>query len=396
MRVLLISEVMWPYGGGGELATYLWLRILSPVLKITVATAKIDKRSIDELKGLGIDTVQMSSIDTSSRTKLWISLERAKGYIKNLLQGYDLVWIPRLCYPVIPISRQLAKPVIVHLHDYVSVDPSGAVVSPRYGYSMLRLLGLRNYVRRMFVSPLWRKVIAYLDQATVTVFVSNRQRDIICSKRPTLCRSHSVLPNPLPRITTGALTTETLDRVLGIISNHEYILFGGGLSKLKGFDIVKKLARIFAKHGILTVVSKARRLYFDKEARIVYIPHLSRPEFIELLKSAKALLHPSIQEEPLPYAVIEALLVGVPPVVTYVGGIPEILGRRYPMYVTDTSWSTLNAIASKLIKNYDDISEYIKNRAEILKNTWRDDKLRDSFITMIKRIIGRDGDSNHL
>ena len=396
MRVLLISEVMWPYGGGGELATYLWLRILSPVLKITVATAKIDKRSIDELKGLGIDTVQMSSIDTSSRTKLWISLERAKGYIKNLLQGYDLVWIPRLCYPVITISRQLAKPVIVHLHDYVSVDPSGAVVSPRYGYSMLRLLGLRNYVRRMLVSPLWRKVIAYLDQATMTVFVSNRQKDIICSKRPTLCRSYSVLPNPLPRITTGALTTETLDRVLGIISNHEYILFGGGLSKLKGFDIVKKLARIFAKHGILTVVSKARRLYFDKEARIVYVPRLSYSEYIKLLGSAKAFLYPSIYEEPLPYAVIEALLVGVPPVVTYVGGIPEILGRRYPMYVTDTSWNTLNAIANKLIKNYDDISEHIKNRAEILRNTWRDNKLRDSFITMIKRIIGRDGDSNHL
>jgi len=382
-----MSETFWPYGSGGELATYLWVRVLSPLLSITVVTARISEDTVNKLQSTGVDVVLLNELDVSSRSRLWSSLERAQKSIENLLQDHDVVWIPRLCYPVIQVAKQMAKPVIVHLHDYVSIDPSGAVVSPRYGYSMLSLLGFTKCFRRLLSVPTWRKVIAFLDSADATIFVSNRQRDIICARRPSLCRFHSVIPNPLPRVSTTSSTTELLNEVFDVINGHEYVLFGGGLSKLKGFDIVKKLAKLLSKRGIITVVSKAHRFTFNKDLGILYVPRLSYAEYIELLRHAKAFLYPSVYEEPLPYAVIEALLMGIPPVVTNIGGMPEILGERYLMYINDRQWNTLNNVIEKLMKRYDEIIEYVKNRAEILKDTWHDEKLRKVFISILKNVV---------
>jgi len=45
----------------------------------------------------------------------------------------------------------------------------------------------------------------------------------------------------------------------------------------------------------------------------------------ELHKKAWALIFPSICEEPLPYAIVEAMALGTLPIVSEVGGVPEII-----------------------------------------------------------------------
>jgi glycosyltransferase involved in cell wall biosynthesis len=44
-----------------------------------------------------------------------------------------------------------------------------------------------------------------------------------------------------------------------------------------------------------------------------------------LLRRAWGLLFPSIAEEPLPYAIVESMLLGTIPVASRVGGVPEIV-----------------------------------------------------------------------
>jgi glycosyltransferase involved in cell wall biosynthesis len=48
-------------------------------------------------------------------------------------------------------------------------------------------------------------------------------------------------------------------------------------------------------------------------------------ELLSLHREAWALVFPSIWEEPLPYAVIESMLMGTMPVAARVGGVPEIV-----------------------------------------------------------------------
>ena len=388
MKVLVFSEVMWPLGSGGELATYLWVKLLSSVLQISVATAEISEEVKYEMQGLGVDIIKLNFLNVNSRSRLWSSLVRSREYVKKLLADYDIIWVPRLCYPVIQLAKEINKKVVVHLHDYTSIDPSGAIISTQYDYSMLRLLGLKGYLRRLLSRPIWRKIISYLEHADTIIFVSRRQQNIICSRKPSICRAYRVIPNPLPRlpISSSITSSELFEQIQGILEKREYVLFGGGLSKLKGLDIVERLAKLLAKRGIITVISKSSKFVFNKNSGKVYIPRISYHEYIMLLKHAKAFLYPSIYEEPLPYAVIEAVLINIPSLVTSVGGIPEILGEEYPLYIRGKSWSTLNTVVEKLLRRYDEVLEYIKCQANNLKNRWSDEKLKNTFISILREV----------
>ncbi|MEM1510718.1 MAG: glycosyltransferase [Thermofilaceae archaeon] len=43
----------------------------------------------------------------------------------------DVVYIPRCCYPLIPVAKRLGRRVVVHLHDYQPVSYSFIVFSER-------------------------------------------------------------------------------------------------------------------------------------------------------------------------------------------------------------------------------------------------------------------------
>ena len=47
-----------------------------------------------------------------------------------MLYESDVVYIPRLAFPVIPYAKALGKTVIVHLHDYIPVSYSAAILAP--------------------------------------------------------------------------------------------------------------------------------------------------------------------------------------------------------------------------------------------------------------------------
>jgi len=72
-------------------------------------------------------------------------------------------------------------------------------------------------------------------------------------------------------------------------------------------------------NGLLEKLSKM----LDK--RFVVLGRIPREELLRLYSRAWALLFPSINEEPLPYAVLEATAVGTIPVAFRVGGVLEIV-----------------------------------------------------------------------
>jgi len=59
--------------------------------------------------------------------------------------------------------------------------------------------------------------------------------------------------------------------------------------------------------------------------RFVVLGRVPHEELLRLHSRAWALFFPSVNEEPLPYAVLEAMAVGTIPVAFRVGGVPEIV-----------------------------------------------------------------------
>jgi len=354
-------------------------------MRITLVTAKISKDVVVELKTLGVEVVLLRDINVDSRIRFWLSLKGLYDYLRSLILDHDIILIPRLSYSLIPAAKREGRPVIVHLHDYVAVDPSGIVLAPHLRYSMIDVLGVRNYIRRLLAIPMWRNIIKYLNIVNGVIFVSEKQKDIICFRRPSLCKEYEVIHNPLPKInmTVSVSLPYNLD---DIINHKEYVLFSGGFSKSKGFDVVKVLAKLFSKYGIMTIVTKANTFSYDKNLNMLSIPKLNHNEYLLLLRRAKALLHPSIHEEPLPYTILEALIMNTPVITTDVGGIPEILGKEYPIYIHNISdIHHLKGIVEEFIRKYNSILDYIKYRRRLIEEVWNDNTLVNAFISTLKK-----------
>jgi len=107
------------------------------------------------------------------------------------------------------------------------------------------------------------------------------------------------------------------------------LLYVGGDSYLKGFPIalwaLSKLRHNY-KAYITGHVSAKWAKYINKlGGKVTLLGRIPYSDALKLHVQAWALLFPSIWEEPLPYAVVEALAAGTIPVAFAVGGVPEVV-----------------------------------------------------------------------
>jgi len=75
-------------------------------------------------------------------------------------------------------------------------------------------------------------------------------------------------------------------------------------------------------YSSLRILSELRSKY--QSLKIWVLGKVSHKDVIKLHEKSWALIFPSITEEPLPYAVVEAITLGTIPVTSKIGGIPEI------------------------------------------------------------------------
>ena len=377
LRVLVISEVYWPEGSGGELATYLWVEALSREdIKVTVVTG-----TQAPTKSVGVDYVVMDELRVSSRSRLWRVLRDVGSELKPLIKDHDVVYIPRLAWPVVALAKEVSKASVLHLHDYSIIDPSGFVlVDGAPGASRYYVLGPSGFVKYLISRRLWDKVVKYALMANAYVCVSRKQLSIIKENLPELSSKLTHIPNPAP-----PKSAELGELPEGI--SKPYIVFPGGTSRLKGYHIVKEVAKLL-KDEVKVVITKSEGHEVREEDNIVYVPRLRHGDYIALLKESLAMLHPSIWEEPMPYAVLEAAMIEVPVVATEVGGVPEILGKDYPLLINpkDPIKECLGAIR-KLLREGELIREKVKEVAQELKERLKSEVLAKELIKVFEKVL---------
>jgi len=331
-KVLFVTEQYWPEGGGGILATHLITKILAQHgFKVTIATGT-DRPSHIE----GVEYLTIPHLKSRNKVKLWLylaSLERTSSF-KKMLEDVDVLYIPRYCYPLIPLAKHFGKKVIVHLHDYQPIAYNAAIlhhcqngqgsyplhsVRENIKYELMEHRDLLRAAASTLLLPSNTLTSLWLKEADEVVCVSKKQAQIISGK---LNIHAKVIYNPLPE------TPLVIKKV-----NAPSFLYTSGTSYLKGVHILLEASkRLLRRNGAAKfVVTKGlltlwQRMLGDTLADAYQIQGLIRyQELHRLHSSTLALIFPSIWEEPLPYAVSEAMLHGTIPIASKVGGVPEIV-----------------------------------------------------------------------
>jgi len=331
-KVLVVTEQYWPEGGGGILATHLITKVLAQHgLQVTVATGTDQPSRIE-----GVEYFTIPHLKARNKVNLWLNLvllERTSLF-KKMLEDTDIVYVPRYCYPIIPLAKLFGKRVIAHLHDYQPIAHNATILHPHQNshgsnplnpikknikYELMEHRSLSRAVASTLLLPSNALTRHWLKEADEVICVSKKQAEIISGK---LNINVEVIYNPLPETPTVTKQVEAPS-----------FLYTGGTSYIKGIHILLEASkRLLRRNGAAKfVVTKGfqttwQRVLTDNLAAAYQIlGWVGYEELHRLHSSTLALIFPSIWQEPLPYTVSEAMLHGTIPIASKVGGVPEIV-----------------------------------------------------------------------
>jgi len=336
-KILVFTKLFWPEGGGAELATYLIVRdILSRYFDVTIVSGTREP-VVDVLKHAKY--IHWDVLEAKFKPIEWLKVFASSNYIKKLVEHVDVIYIPSHTLVPVSIIAKKVKPevkVVLHLHNYQLLTYTSVVLTGRgpdvttdimvergEHSSVLRaiLAGLGHYL-----NYLNRYSLNYVDEV---MCVSKRQCEIILKYIPGLKGKTTVVYNPPP----------SLPHIEKRLGEEPVLIYAGGGSYVKGLHIVAKaLARVLKRYRCKIYVIYGRKAKtsqkpllerlsqrLDNKLRILNkLPHR---EYLRLHESSWGLLFPSLCEEPLPYAVVEASLLRTIPIASRAGGIVEILEK---------------------------------------------------------------------
>jgi glycosyltransferase involved in cell wall biosynthesis len=333
-RLLVLSKLFWPEGGGAELAIYLIVKdILSKYFNVVIVSNTRNPEP-DILKHAKY--VHWSALEAKYKPIEWIKVFTGIGWVKNLIKKADIVYIPSHTLIPLAIAVKTINPkikVILHLHNYQLLTYTSIVLAgkkPDVTTDIIVELGEHKSLLRALLAG-FGHYINYINRfaaipADKIICVSHRQCEIILRYMPEVRNKTEVIYNPPPPI-------PTINKKL---SEEPALIYAGGASYIKGFQVLLEvLGKILGKRKVKAYVilggaSPKEKAFVAKLAekvdkRLIPLDRLPHNEYLKLHEHAWALLFPSISEETLGYAVVESMLIGTIPIASKVGGVPEIV-----------------------------------------------------------------------
>jgi len=391
MNVLVLSETLWPEGSGGELATYLYVKLLTreglDVKVVTRSTSSYFKAwnrlSIHSIPALG--SGKYTIIPMPKR-------------LKELLRWSEVIYCTDL-FHLIPLAKCVfKKPVVVHLHSYFPTCPIGSLYDLKensvcepdrrdcarciWCYERGHLRSSKQALASILLNSTVGKYFhSFLKLADTLIFVSKAQKDLFLKHAPNFSIPSYVIYNPLPELSYTPLQGDNLG-------------YFGGLSPLKGFHILLKAwLKVHYKHQSKVYATKMGELAsFESLRRVGILPYgrLDETSYEDVYRKIKAVIFPSIWQEPLPYVVLEALLRDRLLAASRVGGVPEIAGGLKGVFLVEPN--DVNSLADALdrvlsMDRGEAIELGLKNREGILR---RFDNRRsvNELIRVFEKVVG--------
>lgn len=331
LKVAVFSKLFWPEGTGGELATYLIVKdVLSRYFDVTIVSGT-ERPARDILKCCRY--IKWDVFKKGAKPLKWASLFANADNVRKLVEASDIVYIPfHTLLPIAVIVKAL-KPdikVVLHLHNYQPLSYTSVFLSGRDPGTATDVIverwehdSVARAVAVGLITPLNKINVLALKLADRVICVSRRQCEIMTRYMPWLRRKAAVVYNPPPPISAVGKS----------LRDPPTFIYGGGGSFIKGIHILIKALRSLSgeEHFRFILYGAGFREKLIKTVRrtssvmVEVLGRVPHERVRSLHEAAWASLFPSINEEPMPYAVVESMLLGTLPIASRAGGVPEIL-----------------------------------------------------------------------
>lgn len=403
MNVLFLSELFYPHGSGGELATYLYAKLLSEAkINVVVVTNRFSGES-DVLKSDNLTIYRLPLFGESEYFK-WLILRKFdvlfSSFMRKLVRWADVVYIPRFWYSAIPLAKVYRKPVVIHLHGYIPICPLAVL----YDASKNEICnGCVNFVcslrciitherndaknfKEVLMSTalnsiLGRYIGKLVSLSDALICVSQAQKRLIDKRVPSLSHRSYVIYNPLPE-------------PFNVDADRNDFGYFGGPSILKGFSIL-----VHALKNIDSGTVKVHATNFnnlpDRLVRslsrlgIMMYRKLDRSHLRKLYRQISTVIVPSICPEPLPYVISEALLNKRLVIASRVGGIPEQVEGCPGAFLFNPGDYKQLAERIDVVKNLKNgtMAELGSRNKEILLKRFNNKRILRQFIILLEEVI---------
>lgn len=404
MNILFLSELFYPHGGGAELATYLYARLLSEEgFHVLVLTNRFgEEPEISKEKRLTVYRLPLFSGTESVKYSILSRIDvLLSSSMKKLMKWADVVYVPRFWFSAIPLAKAYRKPVVTHFHDYIPIcslsnfyDVSKNAICNRkngfcsincvYAYEKAGQRGssavVSSVLLNSFFGPCFMRIVQLSDAA---VCVSKAQRNLIVDHQAGWASKIQVIYNPLPNIP------------LANVQADDFGYFGGS-GYMKGFPVLYKAAVYInnIKHERLKIHatkfsdSDEKSSGMLREYGIFAYGKLSEEEYDDLRNRIRTVIVPSIWEEPLPYVVTEAMLGGKLLIASRIGGIPEqVVGCEGAFLFDAGDYEQLvdRVLYVKGLNRDAMIDLGLKNREQVMKQ-FSNEKILGNFIDLLTEV----------
>jgi glycosyltransferase involved in cell wall biosynthesis len=335
VKILFLSELFYPYGGGAELATYLYAKLLSRAgVSVVVVTNRFDgEPDFSNSEGFAVYRLplfrKIENVKYSILKRLDVLLS---GFMRKLLRWADVVYVPRFWFSAIPLAKALGKPVITHLHDYIPTCPlavrydvlKGDVCERQNCYFNCivayekRKRDLTKVFGSVFLdTTVWRCLREFIGLSDFIICVSKAQRDMLVKYLPSLEDKVRVIYNPLPLLSPVEM-------------NGDDFGYFGGPSHLKGFHVLCRALSLLGDPSVVVHAANFSRIDEKMSGllrRLGILPYrrLRHSEMDALYEKIRAVLVPSVVMETFSYVIVEAILRGRLIIASRIGGIPELV-----------------------------------------------------------------------
>jgi len=397
LRILTLSELLYPHGSGAELATSLWIKFLAQSgFEVRVITSIFPGEPQKSTSGR-LEIFRLPLVGSSSQKYRLLGRSHMlfSSFFRKSLEWADLVYVPRFWYSAIPIAKGYRKPVVTHLHDYIPIcslatrydlsknqkctstvqcRPSCVIAHERaqgrpfpqtYGSALLNL-------------GIWPCVGRWVLLSDAIVCVSEAHRDTLTSRMPSLLRKCRLIHNLLPEIAATP------------IEGKDFGYFGGS-KRLKGYNVLARaICRTRAPMTIHATTFEGRtRIDFANGSRLFFYGRLPELEYEGLYRTIRTVVVPSIWAEPLGYVVSEAIMRGRLVIASKVGGIPEQTAQCPGAFLVppndDLRLAELMEFATGLGKEA--ASDLALRSREVFRTRFDNSRIAERFVNLLQQLM---------
>jgi glycosyltransferase involved in cell wall biosynthesis len=239
---------------------------------------------------------------------------------------------------IIPVLRRADVPVVMTLHDYKLICPNYSLFAGeafcyrcrgrRFYHAALTRCRDRSFTKSLLltIEAYWQKYSDVYDDVSVFLAPSRYIHDAFIAEGFSPDRVIYLPPFVAPVDTVGDPAREAA--VLKDLPDR-FILYFGRLSPEKGlsilFDAVRRLARVpLVVCGDGPLREKLEESARQTRTRVHFTGHLDKAVLDTVIRKSTAVVLPTVSPENAPYTVLETMMVGVPFMVSNMGGLPEL------------------------------------------------------------------------